>query len=323
MLRRTVAALVAGGATCGMGTLPALADDAANPGHVVPGVVVAGVPVGGQTYAEAVTTLRRAMAARAAIPVEVRYGRRAWKLRPDRFGYVAAVYAAAAEAIALTAPARLPIVERVSRGAIRAYVGRLAGRVSVPARDARLAFFGGAPHVRSARGGFALDTAEAADRLAEALAHPSTRPVRLPRLVVRPRVTRASLGPVIVINRSGKSLTLYRDGDRLWQRYGVATGMSAYPTPGGLFRIVVMQRSPWWYPPNSAWAAGKKPVPPGPGNPLGTRWMGLSAPGIGIHGTPDAASIGYSASHGCIRMHIPDAEQVFGRVRVGTPVLIV
>jgi lipoprotein-anchoring transpeptidase ErfK/SrfK len=85
-----------------------------------------------------------------------------------------------------------------------------------------------------------------------------------------------------------------------------------------------MQRDPWWIPPpNSAWAAGEKPIPPGPGNPLGTRWMGLSAPAVGIHGTPDAASIGYSASHGCIRMRVPDAEWLFEHVRVGTPVAIV
>ena len=69
--------------------------------------------------------------------------------------------------------------------------------------------------------------------------------------------------------------------------------------------------------------ARAKPIPPGPGNPLGTRWMGLSAPLVGIHGTPDAASIGYSASHGCIRMLIPDATWLFDRVRIGTPVLIV
>jgi lipoprotein-anchoring transpeptidase ErfK/SrfK len=64
-------------------------------------------------------------------------------------------------------------------------------------------------------------------------------------------------------------------------------------------------------------------VPPGPGNPLGTRWMGLSAPGVGIHGTPDAASIGYSASHGCIRMRIPEAEWLFRHVELGTPIFIV
>ena len=104
--------------------------------------------------------------------------------------------------------------------------------------------------------------------------------------------------------------------------FGIATGMAAYPTPTGNFRIVTRQRNPWWYPPAADWARGASPVPPGPGNPLGTRWMGLSVGAVGIHGTPDAASIGYSASHGCIRMRISDAEWLFERVRVGTPVFI-
>ena len=63
-------------------------------------------------------------------------------------------------------------------------------------------------------------------------------------------------------------------------------------------------------------------MPPGPGNPLGTRWMGLNAPGVGIHGTDEPTSIGYSESHGCIRMQVPDAEWLFEHVRVGTPVVI-
>ena len=67
----------------------------------------------------------------------------------------------------------------------------------------------------------------------------------------------------------------------------------------------------------------KAKIPAGPNNPVGTAWIGLSRPGYGIHGTPDPASIGYSASHGCIRMRIPDAEWLFQRVRIGTPVVIV
>ena len=63
-------------------------------------------------------------------------------------------------------------------------------------------------------------------------------------------------------------------------------------------------------------------MPPGPDNPLGTRWMGLTAPGVGIHGTDAPASIGYSVSHGCIRMQIPEAEWLFERVQIGTPVVI-
>ena len=95
------------------------------------------------------------------------------------------------------------------------------------------------------------------------------------------------------------------------------------PDALGRFTIQVMWRNPWWYPPNSRWARGQKPIPPGPNNPLGTRWMGLSSPGVGIHGTPNSASIGYSVSHGCIRMHISEAEWLFNTVDVGTTVFIV
>ncbi len=110
---------------------------------------------------------------------------------------------------------------------------------------------------------------------------------------------------------------------RLVRTFRVATGQAIYPTPLGRFTIVVRWKNPWWYPPNDPWAAGEKPTPPGPGNPLGTRWMGLSSPGVGIHGTPKDGSIGYSLSHGCIRMHIPEAEWLFDHVEVGTPVFIV
>jgi lipoprotein-anchoring transpeptidase ErfK/SrfK len=124
-----------------------------------------------------------------------------------------------------------------------------------------------------------------------------------------------------VIRRGANELRYYR-GARLVRRFGIADGSSEYPTPIGTFSVVDMQRHPWWLPPDSPWAEGLKPVPPGPGNPLGTRWMGLSAPGVGIHGTPDSASIGYSASHGCIRMHIWEAEWLFQRVEIGTPVVV-
>src|SRR5919204_350425 len=134
---------------------------------------------------------------------------------------------------------------------------------------------------------------------------------------------RASFGPVIVIRRDANELRYYV-GSQLVRTFPVATGQSIYPTPLGTYSIVDMERNPWWRPPTQdAWARGLKPVPPGPGNPLGTRWMGLSAPGVGIHGTPDAASVGYSASHGCVRMQVPDAEWLYKRVHVGTPVFII
>ena len=149
------------------------------------------------------------------------------------------------------------------------------------------------------------------------------RSLELPFRELDPKVTEADLGKVIVIKRGSNQL-LYYNGDKLKRTFRVATGQSSYPTPLGHYEIVTMQRNPWWYPPEgSAWAEGAQPIPPGPGNPLGTRWMGISSPYVGIHGTPDAASIGYSASHGCIRMLIPQVEWLFQRVDVGTPVFIV
>ena len=126
----------------------------------------------------------------------------------------------------------------------------------------------------------------------------------------------------MVIRRGSNRLTLYT-GMRLKRNFRVATGSSSYPTPLGRFRVISMWKNPWWYPPDSDWAEGQEPIPPGPGNPLGTRWMGISSPGVGIHGTPDPASLGYSVSHGCIRMAIPEAEWLFTQLRVGATVFIV
>ncbi len=146
--------------------------------------------------------------------------------------------------------------------------------------------------------------------------------IRLAYRIVYPTVMRRNYGPVVVIRRGSRRLSLY-SGMRFVRSFAIAVGMSRYPTPLGRFSIVRKERNPTWDPPNSDWARGLGPVPPGPGNPLGTRWMGLSIFGVGIHGTPSAASIGYSASHGCIRMHIPDAEWLFEQVSHGTPVVIV
>jgi lipoprotein-anchoring transpeptidase ErfK/SrfK len=127
----------------------------------------------------------------------------------------------------------------------------------------------------------------------------------------------------IRIDLSDRRLYLYGGDGKVVKTYRVAVGMAKYPTPTGTLRIVKKEVDPTWDPPNSDWAAGMGPIPPGPGNPLGTRWMGLNSPGIGIHGTYASSSIGTAASHGCIRMLVHEAEDLFDRVFVGTPVEIV
>jgi lipoprotein-anchoring transpeptidase ErfK/SrfK len=178
------------------------------------------------------------------------------------------------------------------------------------------------PWLSKERAGLKLDRRTAVHDVATAVATGVRTGITLTQSKVRPKVTRANFGPVIVIRRSSNRLYLYK-GMHYQRVFAVATGQHQYPTPLGRFGIVVKWKNPWWYPPDSPWANGQDPIPPGPGNPLGTRWMGLSAPGVGIHGTPSDGSIGYSVSHGCIRMHIPQAEWLFNHVDVGTTVFIV
>ena len=134
------------------------------------------------------------------------------------------------------------------------------------------------------------------------------------------RTLRALVGK-ITVDLSSTTLTLERNG-KVVKTYRVAIGQPAYPTPTGTFRIVNKQKNPTWNPPDSPWAEGLGAIPPGPGNPLGTRWIGTSAPAVGIHGTYADYSIGSAASHGCLRMHIPEVEELYEMVAVGMPVEI-
>jgi L,D-transpeptidase ErfK/SrfK len=116
----------------------------------------------------------------------------------------------------------------------------------------------------------------------------------------------------IVISIPDRKLVLL-ENERVVKIYDVAVGKATTPSPRGSFVIVNHVEHPTWFGP-----AG--PVAPGANNPLGTRWMGLSAHGYGIHGTNVPSSIGKAASHGCIRMRQQDLEELFQLVTVGTQV---
>src|SRR5205085_97166 len=99
---------------------------------------------------------------------------------------------------------------------------------------------------------------------------------------------------------------------KLKSTYTIAVGRAGLETPAGLYHIQDKEVNPSWHVPNSPWAgalAGRV-IPPGPDDPIKARWMGVSA-GAGIHGTADIGSLGTAASHGCIRMSIPDVEQLY------------
>ena len=297
---------------------PVLSGDAAPPVLIARGVTLAGIPVAGMSNEQAQAALRPAFAR----PVRLVYGDRGWRLVPARFGAKVTVAGGVANALRARADTAVSLTPNVDKQQVRRFVRALDKRVSFAAEDAELTGLRGlVPQFAAEKPGVQVLRELTAQRIVRALQSPQIRRIRVATKVVEPERTVAKFGPLIVIRRGVNELRYYH-GARLMRKFGVATGQSVYPTPTGLFTIVDMQLNPWWRPPDSPWAQGLDPIPPGPGNPLGTRWMGLSAPGVGIHGTPDDASIGYSASHGCIRMHIPDAEWLFHHVKLGTPVAI-
>lgn len=105
------------------------------------------------------------------------------------------------------------------------------------------------------------------------------------------------------------------DGDEVIATFSVAVGAAESPSPTGEFQIVSRVSNPTYYHPG-------KVIPTGKDNPLGTRWLGLSQKGYGIHGTNAPRSVGHAASHGCIRLRNRDIERLFTLLRVGDKVVI-
>jgi lipoprotein-anchoring transpeptidase ErfK/SrfK len=287
-------------------------------GTIPRGVRVAGVRVGGLTPGDAVSAVKLAFQRPLAIVVD----RSRLELDPARF---ASAYAATAVARARVATpgTNVPLIVSVRGAQLRAWVAKIEHRFSRAAVDASLTFPQARPRITPDRTGRKLDARRLTARISVALRANSRLPVRVRTRAIAPLVTVEAFKQSIVINRASNRLYLFA-GTKVERTFSVATGQSIYPTPRGRWKIVVKWKNPWWYPPvQDSWAKGLKPVPPGPSNPLGTRWMGLNAPGVGIHGTDEPGSIGYSASHGCIRMQVPDAEWLFNQVDVGTTVYIV
>jgi hypothetical protein len=299
-------------------TTTATATTTTEPAVLPDGVTIAGVAVGGLAPADAYDAVRAAF----STPITLVFAGARLSATPDELGAVGYAQRAVAAAGRAEPQSTIPLQVSVRPGPLRRYLRGLARKLNRKPVDSTLRLRAGRPFVSKEQPGISLQVEPALKAVTAKLEAGGRATLRLPSKAVAPAVTRHGFGPVVVIHRGANRLQLFT-GMRFVRSFGVATGQSRYPTPLGRFQIAVKWRNPWWYPPASPWAVGEKPTPPGPGNPLGTRWMGLSAPGVGIHGTPQSGSIGYSLSHGCIRMLIPEAEWLFEHVEVGTTVYIV
>jgi lipoprotein-anchoring transpeptidase ErfK/SrfK len=319
-------------------TVAAAARVGASSGRILAGVTVAGVDVGGMTHDEAVAAVKAATEPKLRRNVAVVGGGKRWAVTPARLGNGAKVEQAVDEALAgpelspladfwhrlTTKPVAHDVaVDRVEdKDKVARFVRTLAPKLAITPIDAAIELVDGEVVRQKAKDGRVLDVKASTRALVKAL-RGNTRKVKLVTRPVEPKVTNDKLGKTIEVNLSTNRLTFY-EGLKVRKVYPVATGQPSFPTPQGAWQVVYKRVNPTWTnPAPDGWGADMpRSIPPGPGNPLGTRAMSLNASGILIHGTYASGSIGSYASHGCIRMFLHDVEALYPQVPLGTPVLV-
>jgi lipoprotein-anchoring transpeptidase ErfK/SrfK/uncharacterized membrane protein len=320
--------------------------DASRDGVIAEGVTVGGIDVGGLEAAEARTTLEAELLEPLREPVVVRARSKRFRLTAERARVRADLDAMVDEALARSRDGN--VLERTWRGltggeveaevepriafdraAVRSLVRRVERATERAPRDAKVDFSAGALEKVQSRYGIRLYEGSLRARVEDALRQPdpAVRTVSVRLRKVQPKVTTAELAkehPVVVtVDRGGYRLRLFKRL-KLVKTYPIAVGQVGLETPAGLYEVQNKAVDPAWNVPNSDWAgdlAGTV-VPGGtPQNPLKARWLGIYN-GAGIHGTDQTGSIGTNASHGCIRMLIPDVVELYDQVPVGAPVYI-
>src|SRR3954451_5822321 len=313
---------------------------------IAPGVRVARGPVGGRHAAEAPARVRAALRAPLTRPLVVHSRGRHWTLSPARAHAAVDVDALVARAVAdsregsvvtrtlhgLTGAEvseNLPAHVAFSHRAVARLIRRVRAAVERPARDAEVHPSAGGLDTTASRTGLRLAAGDLRRKLVASLSQPSgARRIRARLVSVQPKVTTRELvsryPAYIIIDRAGFTLRLYRHL-KLWHTYPIAVGRQGLETPAGLYDIQWKQTNPSWYVPNSPWAgklAGRV-IPPGPDDPIKARWMAFNG-GAGIHGIDPSeyGSIGQTASHGCVRMRIPDVIELYAQTPVHTPVFV-
>jgi murein L,D-transpeptidase YcbB/YkuD len=207
-------------------------------------------------------------------------------------------------------------------------VRHIARRINREAKNASVTPSGSGLQTVASKEGLALQGNDLRARVEKALVTPgASRRIVARTRIVQPAVTTDNLADkypwFIIINRPAFRLTVY-EHLRLKKSYPVAVGQVGLETPAGLYHVQNKAVNPDWHVPNSPWAgdlAGKVIKGTDPENPIKARWLGIFN-GAGIHGTDALSSLGTAASHGCIRMAIPDVIEVYNEVPIGAPVFI-
>jgi L,D-transpeptidase catalytic domain/Putative peptidoglycan binding domain len=324
-----------------IGAVAAYAYDSSRDDQIADGVTIAGADVGGlsKDQARAVVERRVVPGLRHRLTVYYRHQRiglrpSAIAMRPDVDGMVDQALHASRDGTIFGRIARdvtggeenahIRAEVTYSRSGFDRYIRRVQRVLDRRPVNAHVKF----PEVKRVRerDGIQVEVGLLQSDVERALRSPARRTVEAPTKVTQPKVHLADLRKrwphLIVIQRGAFQLKFYRRL-HLVKTYSIAVGQVGLETPGGLYHIESKQVNPSWHVPNSSWAgslAGRV-IPPGPDNPLKARWMGF-VDGAGMHGTDQPGSIGSAASHGCIRMFIPDVIELYDRAPLRTPVFV-
>lgn len=326
------------------GAVGVYAYDQSHRDEIAKGVRVGGIDVGGLHPDQARVRLRRHFLRELRRVVDVRYHGRRFVLTSRQAKLAADLDATVDEALARSrsgsiftrvsrelsggpVDANLEPQVSYSRAAVSKLAARVAKSVDHPAKDASISFSGAGLGTVPSRPGVTVDRGRLRGRITRALLNPEgVRRVRVPAKTVQAKTTSAQVAgkypTVVTVDRAGFRLRLFKHL-KLVKSYPIAVGRQGLETPAGLYPVNDKQINPVWHVPNSSWAgklAGHV-IPPGPDNPLRARWIGITG-GAGIHGTSEVGSLGSAASHGCIRMAVPDVVDLFDRVPYGSTIYV-
>ncbi|HEX5609056.1 MAG TPA: L,D-transpeptidase/peptidoglycan binding protein [Solirubrobacterales bacterium] len=344
MGRKTRIALIVVAVLVVLGAAGAYAYDSSQKDKIAEGVVIAGVDVGGLNEDEAAALVRHELLRPLQHSLKVSFDGESWKLSGERLKVRADVSEAVEEAVKDSQDGGFPgrLVRYVtgdevdktispeiaySERAVKRFVNHVAEEIDREPRNASVDPSGDSLQVvagelgRKVRDNLLIKDLNAAVLNADA---PRTIVARVHS--TKPEVTKqevaAEYPSYLTLDRGSFTLRLWKNL-KLAKTYTVAVGQEGLETPEGLYAIQEKEENPTWHVPDSAWAgslAGSV-IPPGPSNPIKARWMGIFE-GAGIHGTEETYSLGTAASHGCVRMAIPDVEELYDEVEVGTPIYI-
>jgi lipoprotein-anchoring transpeptidase ErfK/SrfK len=307
-------------------------------GRLLPGATIAGVHVGGLTPDQATAAVAAAIRPLLDRPITVSWEKETWTVTPHGLG--AKNDAAEAVSSAVEASRSTSFVDRMQmkllgdrldfsrevairfpRQGVRGFVQGIAAHFDREARDATVDYSSGWVEMVRARAGRAVIKEDSRRALMTAL-RSGAPTVDLAVKTTKPEKSDEDFDQVLLVRIGENKVYLY-EGGKITHEWTVATGQPEYATPTGIFEVTEKRYLPTWVnPAPDTWGASMpESIPPGLGNPLGLRAINWSAPAIRFHGTTATYSLGYNASHGCVRMANEDVIELYDLIDVGTPIV--